>query len=176
MGKNHARFFESGNSWPKFWTVQNFWAGFPIDLQIARTHYGLCESVKIFTKWLWFSQKSKYLSICVNSWGSGPVWNRGITNSRVIYAFLWNEKKEKNELKFFWVNPIIYVSGAMLTSVNSEIFARILFHELSHMRSLVMIKPSQKWQNHSVVYWKSKLCTSRDLLLSQICLLTLFTK
>ena len=75
---NHARFFESGNSWPKFWTFQNFWAEFPIDLRIARTHYGLCESVKTITNWVRFSHESKYLSIRVNSWDSGPVWNRGI--------------------------------------------------------------------------------------------------
>ena len=67
FGTNHAQFFESGNSWPKFWTVQNFWAQFPIDLRIARTHYGLCESVKIFTNWVRLSHESKYLSIRV--WG-----------------------------------------------------------------------------------------------------------
>ena len=75
FGTNHARFFESGNSWPKFWTVQNTWAEFPIDLRIARTHYGLCESVKTITHWVRFSHESKYLSIRVNSWDSGPVWN-----------------------------------------------------------------------------------------------------
>ena len=78
---NRARFFESGNSWPKFWTVQNFWAEFPIDLRIARTHYGLCESVEIFTNWARFSHESKYLSVHVNSWDSGPVWNSGIKES-----------------------------------------------------------------------------------------------
>ena len=77
-GTNHARIFDSGNSWAKFWTVQNFWAEFPIDLRIVRTHYGLCELVKIFTNWVRFSHESKYLSIRVNSWDSGPVWNRGI--------------------------------------------------------------------------------------------------
>ena len=60
--------FESGNSWPKFWTVQNFWAEFPIDLGIARTDYGLCESVKIFTNWVRFWQETKYLSIRGNAW------------------------------------------------------------------------------------------------------------
>ena len=63
FGTNHARFFESENSWPKFWTVQNFWAEFPIDLRIARTHYGLCESVKTITNCVRFSHESKYLSI-----------------------------------------------------------------------------------------------------------------
>ena len=54
------------------------WAEFPIDLRIARTDYGLCESVKIFTNWVWFSHESKNLSIRDNSYDSGPVWNRGI--------------------------------------------------------------------------------------------------
>ena len=88
FGTNHARFFESGNSWPKFWTVQNFWAEFPIDLRIARTHYGLCESVKTITNWVRFSHESKYLSIRVNSWDSGPVWNRGIKD-----VLLWWVRK-----------------------------------------------------------------------------------
>ena len=78
FGTNPARYFESGNSWPKFWTVQNFWAEFPMDLRIARTVYWLCESVRIFTNWVRFRHESKYLSIRGNSWDSGPVWNRGI--------------------------------------------------------------------------------------------------
>ena len=98
MSKNAlviARFFESGNSWPKFWTVQNFWAEFPIDLRIARTDYGLCESVKIFTNWVRFRHESKYLSIRGNSWDSGPVWNRGI-----IYSFLsWSSLFAKVSFK-----------------------------------------------------------------------------
>ena len=35
----------------------------PIDIRIARTVYGLCESVKIFTNWVQFSHEPKYLSI-----------------------------------------------------------------------------------------------------------------
>ena len=62
--------FQIGEFMAKVWTVQNFWAEFPIDLRIAQTHYGLWESVKIFTQ--------PRLQIFVNSWDLGPVWNRGI--------------------------------------------------------------------------------------------------
>ena len=44
-----------------------------IDLRIARTDYGLCDSVKIFTKLVRFSHGSKYLSIRGHSWDLGPV-------------------------------------------------------------------------------------------------------
>ena len=47
----------------KFWKVQNVWAEFPIDLRIAWTDYGQCDSVKIFTNWVRFSHESKYLPI-----------------------------------------------------------------------------------------------------------------
>ena len=67
-------------------TVQNFWAEFPIDLRIARTVYGLCESVKVFTNWVRFSHESKYLSIRGNSWDSWPVWNRGISCIHFIFS------------------------------------------------------------------------------------------
>ena len=62
------KIFESGNSWPKFWTAQDFWVKFAIDLQMAITDYGLWHSVKIFTNGVLFSHKSKYLSIPGNSW------------------------------------------------------------------------------------------------------------
>ena len=70
--------FRIGEFVAKFWTVQIFWSDFPIDLRIARTDYRLYDSVKIFANWVRFSHKSKYLSICGDSWDSGPVWNRGI--------------------------------------------------------------------------------------------------
>ena len=62
----------------KFWTVQIFWSEFLIGLRIAKTDYGLYDSVKIFANWLRFSHESKYLSICGDSWDSDPGWNRGI--------------------------------------------------------------------------------------------------
>ena len=43
----------------KFWTVQIFWSEFPIGLRIARTGYGLYDSVKIFANWVRFSHESK---------------------------------------------------------------------------------------------------------------------
>ena len=55
--------FQIGEFVAKVWTIQNLLAEFPIYLRIARTHYGLCESLKIFTNWVRFSHESKYLSI-----------------------------------------------------------------------------------------------------------------
>ena len=52
---------------------------FLIDLRIARTHYGLCESVKIFTNWVRFSHESKYLSkklLTIDERGSKIARNR----------------------------------------------------------------------------------------------------
>ena len=40
-----------------------FWSEFQIGLRIARTDYGLYDSVKIFANWVRFSHESKYLSI-----------------------------------------------------------------------------------------------------------------
>ena len=65
--------FRIGEFVAKFWTVQNFWAEFPIDLRLARTDYGLYDLVKIFANWVRFSHESKYLSIRGESWDSGPV-------------------------------------------------------------------------------------------------------
>ena len=87
----------------KFWTVQIFWSEFPIGLQIARTDYGLYDSVKIFANWIRFSHKSEYLSICGDSWDSGPVWNRGINSTFCTYFHLkltrtlLNHRKVANE-------------------------------------------------------------------------------
>ena len=70
--------FRIGEFVAKFWTVQIFRSEFPIGLRIARTDYGLYDSVKISANWVRFSHKSKYLSIHGDSWDSGPVWNRCI--------------------------------------------------------------------------------------------------
>ena len=74
----------------KFWTVQLFWSEFPIGLRIARTDYGLNDSVKIFANWVRFSHESKYLSIRGDSWESGPVWNWGIKQYFFAHTFTWN--------------------------------------------------------------------------------------
>ena len=47
--------FRIGEFVAKFWTVQIFWSEFPIGLQIARTDYGLYDSVKIFANWVYLS-------------------------------------------------------------------------------------------------------------------------
>ena len=45
---NQARFFESGNSFPSCEQFNFFLSQFPIGIRIARTDYGLNDSVKIF--------------------------------------------------------------------------------------------------------------------------------
>ena len=106
FGTNHARFFKSGNSWPKFWTVQNFWAEFPIDLRIARTHYGLCESVKTITNCIRFSHESKYLSIR----GIRGLWGIG------VYSAQATNRPNRYELIFFFFGGIREVSLFFLQS------------------------------------------------------------
>ena len=61
-------------------------------------------------------------------------------------------------------------------TVNSEIFARVYFRETSHMRSFVKIKSSQNSEITLLFTDIEKSCPSRELLATQICLLTLFAK
>ena len=69
--------FQIGEFVAKFWTVQIFWSQFTIGLRIARTDYGMYDSViiKIFANCVRLSPR---IQIFVDSWDSGPVWNRGI--------------------------------------------------------------------------------------------------
>ena len=64
-----------------------------------------------------------------------------------------------------------------ISTVNSEIFARVLFRETSHMRSFVKTKSSRiaKFSTLSITDI-GKSCPSREILTSQVCLLTLFAK
>ena len=61
-------------------------------------------------------------------------------------------------------------------TVNSEIFVRVYFRETSHMRSFVKIKASRNGEITLSFTDICKSCLSREFLMSQICLLTLFTK
>ena len=56
-------------------------------------------------------------------------------------------------------------------TVNSEIFARVLFSQ-----SFVKIKSLQNGEITLLFPDEGKLCPSRDILMSQICLFTLFAK
>ena len=67
-------------------------------------------------------------------------------------------------------------SGPLLYTVNSEIFARLYFRETSHMRSFVNLKPSQNGKITLSLTDMRILCTCREFLTLQICLLILFAK
>ena len=67
-----------------------------IDLRIARTDYGLCDSVMIRCSLskdhrVRFSYQSKYSTILGDLCDSGPVWNRGKTHS---YETSWRYLKQ----------------------------------------------------------------------------------
>ena len=61
-------------------------------------------------------------------------------------------------------------------TVNSDIFARVLFSLTSHMQSFINIKFLRKGEINQSFTDIGNLCPSRDFLTSQICLLTLFKK
>ena len=61
-------------------------------------------------------------------------------------------------------------------TVNSEIFARVYLRETSCMRSFAKIKPSRNSENSLSFADVGKSCQSREFLVWQICLLTLFAK
>ena len=64
----------------------------------------------------------------------------------------------------------------LIGTVNSEIFARVLLRETSHMRSFVKTKSSKNGEITLSFTDIVKSCPSRDFLASQICYLTLFAK
>ena len=66
--------------------------------------------------------------------------------------------------------------GSTYFTVNSEIFARVLFRVTSHMRSFVKIKSSRNAEITQSFTDIGKSCPSREFLASQICLLKLFAK
>ena len=59
-----------------------------------------------------------------------------------------------------------------LITVNLEIFARVLFWETTQI--FKKIKPSQNGETTLLFTDEGKSCPSRELLMSQICLLRLF--
>ena len=61
-------------------------------------------------------------------------------------------------------------------TVNSKIFARVKFHETSHLRSFMKIKPSGNAEITQSVTDIGKSCPSGEFLALQICLLMLFPK
>ena len=62
------------------------------------------------------------------------------------------------------------------TTVNSEFFARVYFREPSHMRKFVKIKSLLNGEITLLFTDIASLCHSREFLMPQICLLTLFAK
>ena len=65
----------------------------------------------------------------------------------------------------------------LVLTVNSEIFARVIFSRnfaYAKFRENIIVA---KWRNHSMSFTDiGKSCLSRELLTSQICLLKLFAK
>ena len=58
----------------------------------------------------------------------------------------------------------------VLITVNSEIFARVLFRETSHMRSFVKIKSSRNGEIIRSFTDIDEKCSIREFQTSQICL------
>ena len=64
----------------------------------------------------------------------------------------------------------------LLTSVNSEIFTRVLFSQNSASKEFRKNKPLVRWQKLFVLYCSGKSCKSREFLTGKMCLLTQFAK
>ena len=89
--------------------------------------------------------------------------------------------KVKTDRRTFQVGFVIEglkdsTKARSLPTVNSEIFARILFSRDFAYAKFRENKIFEKWRNHSSFTDISKPCPSRDFLTFQICLLTLFVK
>ena len=85
------------------------------ELRIARTDYGLYDSVKIFTNWERFSHESKYLSIHGNSWDSGAVWNRGMRQKSVrkwtsTFSFIYSERHQLHTISHLFAWRCSYIT------------------------------------------------------------------
>ena len=63
-----------------------------------------------------------------------------------------------------WSDPSLPTS--MISTVNSEIFARVYFRETSHMRSFVKIGPSRNGEITMSFTDVGKSCPSREFLTS----------
>ena len=85
-----------------------FWSQFPIGLRIARTDYGLYDSViiKIFANWVRLSPR---LQIFVNSWDSCPAWNRGI-KQYFLHILSLETDKNPSWISGRWrMNVLVYI-------------------------------------------------------------------
>ena len=100
--------FRIGEFVAKFWTVQIFWSRFPIGLRIARTDYGVYDSViiKIFANWVHLSPR---IQIFINSWDSGPVLNRGI-KQYFLHILSLETDKNLSWISGRWrMNVLVYI-------------------------------------------------------------------
>ena len=117
-------------------------------IRIARTDYGLYNSVKIFTNWVRFSHKSKYLSIC-----GIPVWNRGIMQVTSIA-----ECSKGSILQYFRPSLSYHLSLRSL-------FCLFLRGHLRHVLLYVILKESMSSVEtiHHIPLWYKLVKIQSDL-------------
>ena len=93
------------------------------------------------------------------------VWNLLFSEGwKLPFASIWKLVR-RTETRLLWPH-----------TVNSEIFASVLFLRNFLYAIFRENKILAKWRNNSVVYWYRWKCSSREFEMSQICLLALFVK